>query len=212
MESQGLDNGDGRVPPEPGLSSQSLGTPPVSCQPDKRDVGPSRPGPRTQGAWGSHAPLRVLRKHSGCLPPAPGIRSSFPTYRTPASCWPGWSRRSRWVRRWRGWREGCRRRGRPGRCGSFQSQRGTTASCWTERGLATVRTQCRDGTCHQQVPAPCPRLVTITPRSSSSGNACCGQTGPPMAPPGQLGTRPGIRHHVQAQKQDLGLASSGQVP
>lgn len=48
-----------------------------------------------------------------------------------------------------------------------------------------------------------PRLVTITP---------CGWTGPPMAPPGQLGTRPGIRHRVWAQEQGLGPPSSGQDP
>lgn len=110
------------------------------------------------GTWGLGPKFRMFRRHFFCFP-----QEFFPsllTYRTLESCWRGWSRRSRLVRKWRGWREDCRKKGLPGRCDSFQSRREMTGSCWTEMGFAGQDRQ-REGSVSSQPPHRSLALVIV---------------------------------------------------
>lgn len=93
-----------------------------------------------QAAGGSAAHRSAARGAGSATetrPPraGPGIaRHSVHSQRTPESCWQDWGRRFHLARRQLGWREGCRKRGQPGRGGLIQSQRQMTASCWAALG------------------------------------------------------------------------------
>lgn len=145
--------------------------------------------PRSAPPAGARAAHRSAARGAGSAtvtrPPraAPGTaRRSARSQRTLESCWPARSRRSRWATRWLGWRAGCRKRGRPGSCGSSRSRRVRTESCWTERGFAAIRTE--KGQHHQPVCTPPPAPTPLPPVGSAP--RCRAHLGLPVTPTGLL--------------------------